>query len=293
MEPLRMLRSAGGGRHANPGPRPVTKQSIVDLVIDEVRRSILDRSLSPGSTVSIAELSARLNVSHIPVREALRRLEGEGLIELRRGRSAVVAPLTAADLVDILELRTLIEIDLMTRAARLYTDTDVSDIEAGFAALALGPDDTAESLSARHIEFHRLLIRPAATTWSGRVLDLLWQANERYLPVILGESRVEGTMGMRDAHQGLLDAVHERSAAAARRAVRAHLARGIDLAGPALAPGDLRSDRSKPATRTGSAGAARDVGARDVGAAGARAGDSNGSAGDDPDTSTDTDAAVG
>lgn len=282
IEPLRALRSADGGRHAGPGPRPVAKQSIVDLVIDEVRRSILARSLSPGSTVSIAELSARLNVSHIPVREALRRLEGEGLIELRRGRSAVVAPLTAEDLADVLDLRILIEGDLMTRAVKLYTDTDIADIEAGFAALEVGPGDTAESMSARHTEFHRRLVRPSATEWSWRLLELLWQANERYMHLILGDALAEGATGLRDAHRDLLDVVHERSAHGARRAVRAHLTRGVDLVGPALARA-VRSEGSagpEPATR---AGAEKAQG--DVGAAGVEAGDSEG---DEPDA-----AAVG
>src|SRR5919206_2910505 len=88
----------------NPGPRPVAQKSVVELVIDEVRRSILEGSLPPGAPVSIADLSSRLEVSHIPVREALRRLEGEGLIELRRSRSAVVASMTAEDLDHVFRL---------------------------------------------------------------------------------------------------------------------------------------------------------------------------------------------
>src|SRR3954467_7718148 len=93
------------------GPRPVAQKSVVELVIDEVRRAILEGSLAPGAPVSIAELSSRLEDSHIPVREALRRLEGEGLIELRRSRSAVVAALSTDDLEHVFRLRALIEGD--------------------------------------------------------------------------------------------------------------------------------------------------------------------------------------
>ena len=59
------------------------------------------------------ELCEQFDVSHIPVREALRRLESEGLVSLRPGRSALVASLSAEDLADIYRLRKLIEGDLI------------------------------------------------------------------------------------------------------------------------------------------------------------------------------------
>jgi len=76
----------------NRGPRPLSPQSLVDLVIDEIRRSIVDGSLPPGSTVLVSEMASRLEVSHLPVRAALRRLEAGGLVNLRRSRNAIVAP---------------------------------------------------------------------------------------------------------------------------------------------------------------------------------------------------------
>jgi DNA-binding GntR family transcriptional regulator len=212
------------------GPRPVTQKSVVELVIDEVRRSILEGSLPPGSPVSIAELSSRLEVSHIPVREALRRLEGEGLIELRRARSAVVASLTTDDLDDVFRLRGLIEADMFARAVKLYTDEDLEEIEAAYDALLREPDDTAEDLSARHTRFHRLLYGPAASDWDWRVFDILWQAGERYMYLILGTTMLDGTPEhFRDVHTRLLEAAQARSVKLAHKAVAEHLHSGIDL----------------------------------------------------------------
>jgi DNA-binding GntR family transcriptional regulator len=220
----------------SPGPRPVAQRSVVELVIDEVRRSILEGSLAPGEQVSIADLSSRLEVSHIPVREALRRLESEGLIELRRSRSAVVAALSPEDLRHVFHLRALLEADLMARAVREYTDEDIEKIEAAYDALGRRPDDSAEDLSARHTRFHHLLYAPAASDWDWRLYDILWQAGERYMYLILGSTLLDGSPTLfREVHTDLLEAARARSVRLARKAVADHLQSGIELVGPKLA----------------------------------------------------------
>jgi DNA-binding GntR family transcriptional regulator len=226
--------AAPSPERAAPGPRPVVQTSVVDLVIREVRRAVLDGSLPPGSPVSISDLSAQLNVSHIPVREALRRLEGEGLIELRRSRSAVVAPLTRTDFEDVFRLRGVLESDVYARAVKLFTPADMEELEAAYEALTIQPGDDAESVSARHVTFHRLLARPAASEWDWRLLDVIWQANERYMYLILGELIELEPTDFRDAHRAFMDAVRERSPRAARAAVTAHLRSGLALVGPRL-----------------------------------------------------------
>jgi DNA-binding GntR family transcriptional regulator len=232
-----MAEPALDSSRVSPGPRPVAQTSIVELVIDEVRRSILEGSLPPGAPVSIADLSSRLQVSHIPVREALRRLESEGLIELRRSRSAVVASLSAEDLVHVFHLRALIEGDMMARSVKKYTDQDIETIEAAYQALERRPRDTAEDLSARHTAFHNLLYAPAASDWDWRLYDILWQAGERYMHLILGSTMLDGRpTHFRDVHTDLLEAARARSVRLARKAVADHLQMGVELVGAKLAP---------------------------------------------------------
>ncbi len=212
------------------GPRRVVTQSLVDLVLEEVRRSILDGSLAPGAAVSIAELSDRLGVSHIPVREALRRLEGEGLVVLRRGRAATVAPLSVRDLEEVLELRALVESDTLARAVRLYTPKDLAAIEQAWEMLHIGPDDDVEAVFSRHQEFHRLLVRPAADEWRRRILGILWQAGERYVRLLIVSSDSSPNPDrVRDAHTPLLEAARSRSAREARRATLEHSQAAITL----------------------------------------------------------------
>jgi DNA-binding GntR family transcriptional regulator len=209
-------------------PRPITQVSVVELVIDEVRRLILEGTLPAGAPVSITELSERLQVSHIPVREALRRLEGEGLIELRRSRSAVVAAISADDLRQLFHLRALLEGDIMARAVKVYDADDLAAIAAAWEALERRPDDSVASLAERHVEFHRRINLPAMTDWDLRLGEILWQASDRYTHLILSSEVMTGApTAFRDTHEGLLRAARSGSMTEARKAVREHLDRGV------------------------------------------------------------------
>jgi DNA-binding GntR family transcriptional regulator len=212
------------------GVRPIAARSLVDLVLDEIRRSLLDGSLVPGASFSIADLSERLGVSHIPVREALRRLEAEGLVELRHGRSARVAPMSRADLGEIFRLRALIESDAVARSVRLYSEADLAAIEEAWAGLLVRPDESPEEVFVRHRELHELLVAPAAGAWDRRVREVLWRAAERYMALLILERDLsEAPTALRESHRALVDAVATRSAPTARRAVREHVEAAVDL----------------------------------------------------------------
>ena len=163
--------------------------SAVDLVTAEIRRAVLTGTLAPGRQFSIRELARQLGVSHIPIREALRRLEGQGLVVLRQARSAEVAPLSAADITAIYRLRLRIEPDLAGRSAALATPGWVRDLGAALAeSRHLDPDRAWQG----HYHFHELLVTPAASAWDLRLLHTLWSAAERYTlvvfdPIVVGE----------------------------------------------------------------------------------------------------------
>jgi DNA-binding GntR family transcriptional regulator len=102
--------------------RPVQAASVVDQVIKEIRRSILAGALRPGQEFSSRGIADGLGVSFIPVREALRRLEGQGLVVTQRGKSACVVPLTHQDLHGIYRLRHQIEPEIASRSCLLLKD---------------------------------------------------------------------------------------------------------------------------------------------------------------------------
>lgn len=160
--------------------RSLTPTSVPEQVAKEIRRSILAGELRPGQTFSLREISDQLGVSFIPVREALRDLESQGLIVTRPGKSAMVAPLAHDDLHGIYRLRRQLEPEIAGRACKSLTDDDFTRLESYLAMFAddtLGIDEVYEA----HHAFHYELLLPAATTWDIRILDGLWHAAERYV----------------------------------------------------------------------------------------------------------------
>lgn len=156
---------------------PVKKTSIVEDVAKSIRRSIIEGYLAAGEPFSIRELSAQLGVSHIPVREALRKLEVEGLITFRLSRSAIVTPLDVNELKAIFRLRKLLEPRLALESHPLL------DREALKRAHVYAPKNGHQT--DEHNEFHLLFLRPAATVWDLRIVKMLWNAYERYSSNVL------------------------------------------------------------------------------------------------------------
>lgn len=170
------------------------------------------------------ELAGQLRISHIPVREALRRLEVEGLVLLNPARSAVVAPLDVDDLRAIYQLRIQLEPPLAARSASLR-DLDGIDELGRLWADAFGADIEPEVQWRSHGEFHLRLVQPAASPWDLRFLRQLWAAAERYTRLVFDPSVAQEDDRARRAamHLDLLAAAQAADGPAVEGALRVHL----------------------------------------------------------------------
>jgi DNA-binding GntR family transcriptional regulator len=217
--------------------RRITATTVVDQVTEEIRRSILAGVLGPGQELSLRELAAQLGVSTVPVRESLRRLEGQGLLVATPGRSSRVAPLDADDLHGIYRLRLRLEPEIAGRACLLLTGDELDGLEA--SALAFGQADrTMDEIYQAHHDFHLRLLAPAATEWDIRMLETLWRAAERYVRLAFGErdDRADEHRRREESHADLLTAFRTRDPAAVQAVVRRHLEANEAIAQGALAP---------------------------------------------------------
>ncbi|MDQ2815067.1 MAG: GntR family transcriptional regulator [Actinomycetota bacterium] len=196
--------------------------SAVDLVTAEIRRAILTGALPAGEQFSIRELARQLGVSHIPIREALRLLESQGLIVLSQARSASVAALSVADLTAIYRLRRRIEPDLAVRSVPLQTAAHLDEAKTALERSRMAEPDLAWRA---HYEFHESLVAPAATPWDLRIMHTLWTAAERYTLLVFDPTVIDESERQRryDRHAELLRVAAQRDAAAMQEAVLAHL----------------------------------------------------------------------
>ncbi len=199
-----------------------SNSSAVDLVTVEIRRAVLTGTLAPGEQFSIRDLAEQLGVSHIPIREALRRLESQGLILLPQARSASVAPLSVADLDAIYRLRYLVELPLAGASAGQRSASEVDRLNS---LLELSRDHDPDISWQAHYDFHEALVHPAANEWDGRILHTLWVAAERYTHLVFDPTQITEAERTRryETHRVLRDAAVGDDATAMSEALHLHL----------------------------------------------------------------------
>ena len=161
------------------GPRAVRREQLSDEVAARLRTDIMIGNLRPGTFIRLDETAAALGVSITPVREALRTLRGEGMVQLEPHRGHVVVPLTRRDVEDIFWLQATIAKELAATAAEQITEAEIDELERLNDALAEAVDrHDPDEIASAEFTFHRAFNRSA-----GRI-KLAWFLLHvaRYLP---------------------------------------------------------------------------------------------------------------
>lgn len=198
------------------GSTLTTPERIADALRDEIAKGALE----PGQALRQDDLAARFGVSRIPVREALRRLEEDGLVSVHANRGAFVTTLGDDDVVEIFDVRLLLEPDLARRAANTATSEMLDEVEAALVVAERGA--TTAEWSKLDGAFHRVLYACA-----GR---------ERQLGMVMALRGLMQRTGANEAlparnkewlkdHRLLLAACRERDGDEAARLVKVHLER--------------------------------------------------------------------
>lgn len=130
-------------------------QTAQELVLETLREAILGGVLPPATRLRQEELATAFETSRIPVREALRVLEYEGLVSSEPHRGFTVTSLDADEVEEIYDLRTVLETHAVRLAVPLLTDVDLEELGAVFRELMDAPDDDAR-LAARERFYQRL-----------------------------------------------------------------------------------------------------------------------------------------
>jgi DNA-binding GntR family transcriptional regulator len=222
-----------------------------DVAYAELRRRILAGTLPPGSRLAQYELAEAMNMSITPLREAIRRLSSEGLIDLDAHRDARVASMSATEARQLFEVRLSLDPSAAALAAARRTDADVAAMRAAVARLLPVTRAWGEEALAAHRAFHKALYLASHNDVMIRMLDDLWDKSDRYRRVGLelppgDEPR---TRDHREHHE-LFDLVVAGDAAGAAALMREHIERS--LTSSAIAALEKReSDTAIPASGPG------------------------------------------
>lgn len=152
-----------------------------DVVFQTLRQAILRGELKPGERLMEIHLARRLGVSRTPVREAIRKLELEGLVLMIPRKGAVVAEITVSDLEDVLEVRLALEELAVKHACRSITPEQIERVRAleeDFRA-ALDGDDVGESAQA-DMKFHDAIYEATGNSRLVQILNNLREQMYRY-----------------------------------------------------------------------------------------------------------------
>lgn len=182
----------------------VRREQLSDEVAARLRAEIMTGALRPESFIRLDETAARLGVSITPVREALRTLRGEGMVELEPHRGHRVIPLSRSDIEDIFWLQSTIAQELAATATRRITEEQIGQLSRLNEKLALAVEQRdVERIAQAEFEFHRTFNRAA-----GR-LKLSWFLLHaaRYLPPQLFASDDDWGAQAVESHAALIAAL--------------------------------------------------------------------------------------
>ena len=198
-----------------------TPDLIADALRDEIRRG----ELLPAQALRQEELAERFGVSRLPVRDALLRLEAEGLVVVYPNRGAFVVELSADEVREIYDLRLLLEVDALQRAIPGMTEGDLERIESACDTAARGA--VGPSWGELDRAFHQALYAPSARPRQLAMIEALRGTVDRYWWAHQ-ELQSRTADWVRD-HGALVAACRRRDAATAGRLLEDHLRRAGDL----------------------------------------------------------------
>lgn len=207
---------------------PIERKSVVESIADRLRTRILDNELAEGDTLRQEAIAETYAVSRMPVREALRQLEAEGLVVFHRHKGAVVSRLNVGEVEELFDLRILIEKDLIRRAAPNASKADIADcrvhLEESEVAYRSGDVRRWGELNWK---FHEALYRPAQRDRSLGLSQMLNLNTDRYVRIQLSLEHAALERAIED-HQGLFDAYIAGDGALAAKRLEQHLANARD-----------------------------------------------------------------
>ena len=203
-------RSDAGVLHMEP------PASISEAVTDTLRSAILDGRLMPGERLPQAQIAEQLGVSRIPLRDALRRLEVEGLIVMDDRRGARVAEISLEELDEIFEMRILLEPSCAAAAVSRLSDEDAVRLVKLLTAMdEADPQEPVAAMGARRAFYQELYSMSGRPRMAETIIQLRDHVSRFHV--------LRSDDGCIHAHQALRDCIENRDGSAASRVVRDHL----------------------------------------------------------------------
>ncbi|WP_121066235.1 GntR family transcriptional regulator [Chachezhania antarctica] len=196
--------------------RPLQGETAYDRLRDEIRSG----RLRPGARLTETEIAERLSVSRTPVREAIRRLESEGLVDHQARAGAVVRKLDYSEIMELYEMRAVLESTAARLAARAASEVEIRDLRDINAQMGVSEGDP-QALARLNRQFHQSLLHASRNRF---LLKSMGSVDTTMM--ILGPTSLESPDRAREAvaeHDEIIAALAARDEATAEAAMRRHM----------------------------------------------------------------------
>ena len=187
-----------------------------DVVFENLRSAILEGKLKSGQRLMEVQLAEQLGVSRTPVREAIRKLELEGLVVMLPRKGAYVANISVKDLMDVLEIRASLEGLGASLAAERRNDEDIKnleELEVEFEEAVR--TQNIDMLLKKDIEFHECIFKSTNNKKLHQLINSLWEQVYRFRVTYISD--YDSTVNIIEEHKMILDAIKRRDSKLAKK----------------------------------------------------------------------------
>ncbi|MCL4465676.1 MAG: GntR family transcriptional regulator [Chloroflexi bacterium] len=203
-------------------PRLQPHRNLTETVYDALKEAIVEGSLGAGCRLTEGALASSFGVSTTPVREALTRLEREGLVTLLPRRGAMVTSFSVDDIVEAGELRELLEGFALSKGWTRLTSEVIDRLRALVtASIPFVESEDRRAFNRLDVEFHTLIVE---TSGNKRLIGLFGTLHDQFQMIRLRTVRLDGRpRAAHEEHGLILAALTAGDAREAERLLRAHI----------------------------------------------------------------------
>jgi DNA-binding GntR family transcriptional regulator len=200
-----------------------TERLLSERISDEIRRAVVAGELAPGSRVRQEELATRFGASRIPVREALRRLESEGLVTLVANSGAWIAKVDVEECIEMYKIRERLEPLALSESIPRLTEGDVESLQR--LATAIEATTEVEEFLRLDRDLHLLSYSRAEMPRLVSMIERFWNTTQHYRRAYFKLIERSGHWVIHAEHRLMMEAIRRRDEEEASRILHGHIRR--------------------------------------------------------------------
>lgn len=193
-----------------------------EVIFNTLRQAIILGELKPGERLMEVQLAEKMGVSRTPVREAIRKLELEGLVNMVPRKGAHVADLSTKDIMDVLEVRAFLDGLASSLSASRITQSELKELKQVQTQFANYVEkNNLQGLIKKDVEFHEIIYRSSRNEKLMQIANNLREQVQRFRIIYLKD--YSSTQNLIREHMEIFDAICEKNSEIARRVAEKHI----------------------------------------------------------------------